>query len=245
MTEPQIRQKVVDCAKTFIGAKQGSTLHKKIIDTYNSQKVLPLSYRMTYTAPWCAASVTAWSIMAGTYDVIPAECSCSRMIVKAKEMGIWIENDAYIPKIGDFVIYDWGDSGKGDNIGEPDHVGLVSNVSRSAFAVIEGNMGSSHTCGTRTMQINGRYIRGFISPKYKDLIKVEYVNCYVGLPILHKGDIGTYVKVLQALLNGAGYDCGEIDGSFGPATEAQVKKIKATGVVDSNVWVTLFKKNGG
>lgn len=243
MTEQQIRQKVVDCAKKYIGAKQGSTLHKKIVDTYNSQKVLPVGYRMTYTASWCACSVTAWSIMAGTYDIIPAECSCSRMIEKAKQMGIWVENDAYVPKIGDFIIYDWEDTGKGDNVGAPNHVGLVYNVGTSTFGVIEGNMGSSHACGTRNMQINGKYIRGFVTPKYAELIKPEFTNCSVTLPVLHKGDIGNYVKVLQVLLNGAGYNCGDIDGSFGPATEAQVKKIKSTGTVDSSVWVTLFKKN--
>lgn len=243
MTEQQIRQKVVDVARKYLGTKKGSPKHKKIVDTYNSQKLLPQGYKLKYTDHWCAGSVTAWSMLAGSYDIFPAECSCGRMITKAKSMGIWVEDDAYTPKIGDFVLYDWDDNGKGDCTGDPEHVGLVEAVVGKNFMVIEGNMGSNSVVGERKMQINGRYIRGFVTPKYAELIKPEFTNCSVTLPILHKGDKGTYVKVLQALLNGVGYNCGDIDGSFGPATEAQVKKIKSTGVVDSSVWTTLFQKN--
>jgi N-acetylmuramoyl-L-alanine amidase len=41
---------------------------------------------------------------------------------------------------------------------------------------------------------------------------------------MQKGDKGEDVKALQILLNGRGYDCGNVDGIFGSKTEAQVIK---------------------
>lgn len=53
-----------------------------------------------------------------------------------------------------------------DNTGTPDHVGVIVEVHESAgyFVVVEGNY--SNAVKKRTLSINGRYIRGFISPKY-------------------------------------------------------------------------------
>ena len=55
-----------------------------------------------------------------------------------------------------------------DCTGVPDHVGTVTEVYEKAgyFVVTEGNY--SNAVKKRTMLINGRYIRGFISPKYTD-----------------------------------------------------------------------------
>lgn len=242
MTEKEIRQKVVDVARGYLGAKKGSPKHKKIVDTYNSQKLLPQGYKLKYTDHWCAGSVTAWSMLAGSYDIIPAECSCGRMITKAKSMGIWVEDDAYTPKIGDFVLYDWDDNGKGDRTGDPEHVGLVEAVVGKNFMVIEGNMGSNSVVGERKMQINGRYIRGFITPNYRSLKTTVWTRPAAYLPALRRGDKGGYVVVLQTLLNLRGQDCGEVDGDFGEKTERAVKQIHSTGVVDAVVWNKLLRK---
>lgn len=51
------------------------------------------------------------------------------------------------------------------NTGWPDHVGIVESVNGSTMKVIEGNM--SDAVGRRTMQVNGRYIRGYGLPKFK------------------------------------------------------------------------------
>ena len=40
-------------------------------------------------------------------DLIPVECSCGKAVEKAQSMGIWQENDAYVPQIGDIIMYDW------------------------------------------------------------------------------------------------------------------------------------------
>ena len=97
---------------------------------------------------------------------MPIEISCYYIIERAKAMGIWVENDAYVPSPGDAVIYDWDDNGIGDNTGNPDHIGTVETVNASAgtFTVIEGNY--SNAVKRRTMGINGKFIRGFICPRY-------------------------------------------------------------------------------
>ena len=49
MTEKEIRSKVVEIAKGWLGCKESDGSHKKIIDTYNACKPLPRSYAVKYT----------------------------------------------------------------------------------------------------------------------------------------------------------------------------------------------------
>ena len=169
MTEQQIRQNVVDTFKSFLGAKRGDARHKKIVDAYNAHKPLPQGYKVSYTDPWCATTVSAVAIMCGLSDIIPQECSCSRQIALLKKIGAWQESDKYIPKIGDLVYYDWDDGANyatTDDAGAPEHVGMVCAVTSTGFTVIEGNKGSTSEVGYRSVKLNGRYIRGFGTPNY-------------------------------------------------------------------------------
>ncbi|MDE6983893.1 MAG: hypothetical protein K2O99_05065, partial [Lachnospiraceae bacterium] len=132
MTESQVRQKIVNVMQGWIGLKRSDRSHAPIIDAYNSNKPLPRGYKVTYTDAYCAATTSAAAISAGYADIIPIECSCYYLTEAAKKMGIWQENDAYIPKPGDEVLYDWQDGvnyAATDNRGAPDHVGMVEAVS--------------------------------------------------------------------------------------------------------------------
>ena len=80
MTEHQLRALVVETAKEYLGCKESDGSHKKIIDLYNSQKPLPVGYKVTYTDAWCATFVSAMAVKLGLTDIILPECSCSRMI---------------------------------------------------------------------------------------------------------------------------------------------------------------------
>ena len=148
-----------------INSLKGEAGHQKILEVYNAQKPLPRGYKLKSTDYWCAATVTAVFLMNGGCDF--AECSCPRMIDKAKKRGIWQENDAYKPQIGDVVMYDWQDNGKGDNIGEADHVGIVVSVAANGkdFVVREGN--KKGKLDDRVMVVNGKCIRGYILPHYQ------------------------------------------------------------------------------
>ena len=164
MTEQQLRKKYVDYAITYLGCKESDGSFKKTIDLYNSHKPLAQGYKMKYTDAWCACYVSAMAIGCGLTDIIPLEVSCGRYITLAKQKGIWVESDSYTPKQGDLILYDWDDTGSGDAASGADHIGIVVSVSGKSIKVIEGNNGDA--VAYRTIQVNGRYIRGFVTPKY-------------------------------------------------------------------------------
>lgn len=163
------RNTIVNILLGWIGTKQGDSTHKAIIDLYNTFTPRPRGYKVTYTDSWCAATWSAAAVKAGYTAIIPVECSCYYLIERARDMGIWVEDDAYIPAPGDAVLYDWDDGpnyAATDNKGTPEHVGTVWKVEGGIIYVIEGN--KSNAVGVREIPINGRYIRGFICPKYTE-----------------------------------------------------------------------------
>lgn len=159
------RQSVIDQCKKWIGCKEADGSHKKIIDAYNDGRPSG-AYKMKYSDPWCACAVSAVAIVTGYTSIIPVAVGCGDMLNKFKNKGRWKEADNYVPSIGDVMFYDWDDSGKGDNTGSPDHVGIVYSVSRNNISVWEGNKGSDGVCGIRKMEVNGKYIRGYGIPNY-------------------------------------------------------------------------------
>lgn len=170
-TEKELRQKLVNTAESYMGAVRGSSKHKHLIDVFN--KIKPDGWAMTYSAYWCAASASAFAIIAFGVDkakkFFPLSANCGTIVTKAKKMGIWKEKDSYKPKEGDWILYDWDDSGRGDNTGGPDHVGTVKKVSNGVITVIEGN--KHNKVDDREIKIDGRYIRGFVTPKFSEMAK--------------------------------------------------------------------------
>ena len=156
---------LVDVAKSWMGKNEEDGSFKEIIDLYNSQSVLPRSYKVKYTDEWCATFVSACAIKAGLTDIVPTECSCPQMIRLFQDKGKWVEADNYIPSTGDVIFYDWQDSGSGDNTGVADHVGIVASCDGAQIQVIEGNMGSGYV-GERSIRVNGKFIRGYGVPNY-------------------------------------------------------------------------------
>lgn len=158
------RLTIVNTARACIGTKEHTDRHRTILKIYNDYVKRWGLYQVKESDAWCATFVSACFIASGLPHIFPIECSCSRMLSKANTMGIWVENDAYKPKIGDLILYDWQDSGKGDNVGNPDHVGIVENVVFNRITVIEGNY--SDSVKRRVIGLNSRYIRGYITPRY-------------------------------------------------------------------------------
>lgn len=174
-TETDNRKRIVNVAKSYIGTVGGSSNHSDILHFFNSVK--PQGYTAHKYDPWCSEFVSACAIQTfGKKDAItyfPLTASCPRMVIEAKAKSIFVERDSYVPKMGDFILYDWDDSGKGENTNSPDHVGIVEKVKDGAITVIEGNMGSGRgKVGRRTIKVDGRYIRGFVTPHY-DRIKAK------------------------------------------------------------------------
>ena len=171
MTESKLRNKVISGITKYNESKQGSAGHKKILKIFNDSGLCK-RYKMTVNDAWCATTASAAYIKAGLTKIFPCvECSCSRMIELAKKAGIWVEKDSYIPEPADLILYDWDDSGSGDNTGAPEHVGIVVSVLGDVIKVFEGN--KDNACGYRNIKVNGRFIRGYITPDFKSIATAE------------------------------------------------------------------------
>lgn len=257
MTEQQLRQAVVDTILGWVGCNETDGSHKKIIDIYNSHKPLARGYTLKYTDAWCAGTVSAVAIVNNITDIMPTEVGVGKMIDLYKKLGRWMESDGYTPQIGDVCMYAWSDDGNGECTSGADHVGIVTKVSGTTFWVTEGNY--SDSVKTRTMQVNGRYIRGFGLPDYagkatgaaSSMPEINDADVFVSpkLRQLKKGvKDGGDVKAVQTLLIVGGYSCGTqgADGSFGNSTDAAVRKyqsdngLTADGVVGAVTWGRLL-----
>lgn len=159
------RSEIVKQAQSWIGCNEKDGSHKEIIDVYNSHEPLARGYKIGYNGSWCSAFVSAVAIKCGYTEIIPTEVSCYYHIELFKKLGCWVESDNYIPKPGDCILYDWEDTGKGDDIGSPNHIGIVEKVVGDTIHIIDGN-NSNDAVGRRTIKINGKYIRGYGVPKY-------------------------------------------------------------------------------
>lgn len=225
MTELQLRATVVEAAAAWLGFKESDKSHRKIIDVYNSHKPRARAYKVKYTDAWCAAFVSAVAISCGLTDIMPTECSCSKMIQLYKAQGRWEESDEYVPSAGDIVMYDWDDDSKGDNKGAPDHVGIVTHVDSGWIEVIEGNY--NNAVAYHDLQIGGKYIRGYCLPDYASKADKERYGKEITITLhqLSRGCCGEEVRAMQILLMAGGYDVGKYgaDGEFGADTEKAVR----------------------
>lgn len=201
MTERDLRQRVVEEAEKDLGAKQYSARHEQIIRDFNK---IPGMGGMKDSYFWCAASVSVWGWRAGCGSIYYPSASCNQMIAKYRAHGRYIDNDAYIPKPGDLIMYNWDAQRYGDDRGEVDHVGLVTKVTGQYIQVIEGNR--NNAVQLRTIGVDWIYTSGFCIPDFAKLATAEK----------------DWVAALQAALN-ASYDLNlEIDGSCGPLTRQAI-----------------------
>lgn len=164
MNVSEVRKKFAAMAAGYVGVKEGTAQHHAIIDRYNAHKPLARGYAVKYTDAWCATFGSEIAIEAGYTDIIPTECGCEAQIKLWQKMGRWCENDAKVPEPGDYIYYDWDDNGVGDCKGNSDHVGIVESCDGKTIVVVEGN--KNNAVGRRTLQVNGRYIRGYGVPDF-------------------------------------------------------------------------------
>ena len=202
--------KIVDQAKAWLGKNEKDGSHKEIIDIYNGHKPLARGYKVNWkTDPWCAVFVSSVAIQLGYTDIIPTECSCSKMIELLKKIDSFVEDESVVPSPGWILFYDWGDNGKGDNKGAPDHVGIVEKVSGNTITVIEGNY--SDSVKRRTIGVNGKTIRGYGVPKYDaepvveeksiDALAREVIDGKHGNGAERKASLGDQYDAVQKRVN--------------------------------------------
>ena len=140
-----------------------------------------------------------------------------------KKAGRWTQT----PKRGDQIFF--GGSG---------HTGIVTGVAGGIVNTIEGNKGDKVTrC---SYGIHSPSIIGYGRPKYELIGTIPESEEY-DMPQIQRGSKGKAVKILQIILGDL-----EVDGSFGPATQAATlafqKKhgLTADGIVGPKTWRALF-----
>ena len=219
---------------------------------------------MKYGWAWCACTWSATAIKLGYTDIMPIEIGCEELINQAKKMGCWVEADNYVANIGDAVLYDWNDNGVGDCTGYADHIGTIIEVNKSQgyFIVMEGNYKDS--VRRRKLAINGRYIRGFITPKYTDdtisyvpptktetTVKSERSGYMFNPEVVKSGSKGTSVLLVQEILKSRGFKGSDgkdlsLDREAGPNTIYAIKQyqksrgLTADGICGTNTWKDLI-----
>ena len=158
-----LRLKTALCAARWLGVKEGSREHGEILEVYNGIRPLPRGYAMEKSDPWCAAFASAVAVMAGAGERYPLECGCSKIIEGAKMRGIWVEDDAHVPQIGDWLLYNWEAKASEDDTGAPDHVGVVIGMEKGEILVVEGNY--DNAVKLRRVPLDWQKIRGFVCPE--------------------------------------------------------------------------------
>ena len=220
----------VKLMQSWIGKNESDGSHKFIIDIYNDHRPLARGYKVKYDDAWCATTLSSVSITLGHEDITPIECSCGHQIEMWQKMGCWIEDDAHIPNPGEWMYYDWDDSGKGDNTGWPEHVGMVEKVVNGVITVIEGNYNNS--VKRRNIKVNAKNIRGFGVPKY-DSEPVETPakttsSTSTSKPANKPTVVAVNSKVLEfqkaAIKDGFKFPKYGADGEWGSECEAVAKK---------------------
>ena len=153
-----------------------------------------------------------------------ALCSASANYYKANNA--WFST----PAKGDQVFFY---SGGGIN-----HTGIVIDVTGGLVVCVEGN--SSDAVRKNTYRLGDSYIAGFGRPNWAvfeggvaddepeptpapepEPPKQELCCIEVQLPVIQYGDASMYVKVMQTLLIGRGFNCGwyGADGEYGQQTK--------------------------
>lgn len=160
-----VREAIVNTAIRYNGMAFKGGSHRTLIDEFNKHK--PDGWAMTYTANFCAACASAIAYLCGVGDAYPCSANVGTIVAKAKNMGIWVENDAYVPTSGDWIVYAWDDNGRGDNVTGASHVGIVVSTGGGYINVFEFNIGNRHSTGYRKIAVNGRFIRGFVVPNFQ------------------------------------------------------------------------------
>lgn len=125
------------------------------------------------------------------------------------------------------------------------HVGICTAWDGTYITTIDGNTGTGNEANGGAVMERKRhkkYVVAVARPKYSGGENTVEIS----VEVLKSGSKGDSVKALQILLNGHGYSCGTVDGSFGPKTLSAVKKfqnakkLSVDGSVGAQTWTALL-----
>ena len=221
----------ISIADAEVGYREGANNHTKYGDTMHELQ----PRNMDKNAAWCDAFVdwviyqtckrfgygaeTARQVLCGDFDDYTYNS-----VALYKKAGRW----AQTPKRGDQIFF--GGSG---------HTGIVTSVSGGIVNTIEGNKGDKVTRCSYSK--SSPSIIGYGRPKYELIGGTIPESEEYDMPQIQRGSKGKAVKILQIILGDL-----EVDGSFGPATQAATLDFQrkhgltADGIVGPKTWRALF-----
>lgn len=135
-------------AREYIGIKELSKQHKKIVDTYNTIKPLPHEYKVSYYNSWCAVFVSFIELKCKVKNAV-YDCNCVSMLLTAKKKGLFKKE----PKKNYIIFYSWNCNGVAE------HVGIVEKVDGDIITTIEGNY--SDVVKRRRINKTSKFIIGY------------------------------------------------------------------------------------
>ena len=243
MTIEQGKQKVVDTARAEVGYHEGANNWTKYADDPN---VIKLYGSSKQNLAWCGTFANWVYMKAFGYDIgsrltYGGSAACANAAQLYKNHGAFTRT----PQLADQAFYYAS--------GGINHTGIVVDIQDHAFYAVEGNY--SDKVSLVRHNIYGSDVAGFGRPDWgiisNDSGKVDTVEPVeedhsLILPLLRTGSVGTSVSLLQSLLSLRKFPCGEIDGEFGPLTQAAVNrfqkwaKISVDGVCGKDTWIALL-----
>ena len=222
---------VLSIAESYLGYHEGSNNKTIFGDTMHALQ----PRNMDANAPWCDAFVDfcvykmcqrfgygaemARKVLCGDFDDYTYNS-----VALYKKAGRWTQT----PRRGDQIFF--GGSG---------HTGIVTSVSGGIVNTIEGNKGDKVTRCSYSK--SSPSIIGYGRPKYELIGGTIPESEEYDMPQIQRGSKGKAVKILQIILGDL-----EIDGSFGPATQAATLDFQrkhglaADGIVGPKTWRALL-----
>ena len=221
----------ISIADAEVGTHEGANNHTKYGDEMHALQ----PRNMDKNAPWCDAFVDwviyktcqrfgygaemAKKVLCGDFDDYTYNS-----VALYKKAGRWFST----PKRGDQIFF--GGSG---------HTGIVTGVAGGIVNTIEGNKGDKVTRCSYSK--SSPSIIGYGRPRYELIGGTIPESEEYDMPQIQRGSKGKAVKILQIILGDL-----EVDGSFGPATQAATLDFQrkhglgADGIVGPKTWRALF-----
>lgn len=238
MTDNEKIEHLMDVAKSCIGTKEDPPGSNNVIYNtwYYGREVSGDSY------PWCAAWVSWVFNEAGLSDYFYGGKKCASCTTIRDFHKDRIVTDNF--KYGDLIFFNFKKGTLDPLTSTCYHMGFFSSQTATTITTIDGNT-------SNTSEDNG----GSVMKKTRmkdvvvcgirligDLENIKYQNC--SLPIIRNGYTMPATTAIQGALNALGYDCGKVDGIFGPNTEAGVRAFQeANGLyVDGRVGKDTYRK---
>lgn len=129
------RKEFVDAAKSYIGYTSYNDSYKHIIDSYNKIPEIPRDFRVQYSDPWGCTFISYLVKECKACDIIPIECSIGKFIVASNDLHIYDDSYDRKAELGDIIFHTW--FGMGDCCNYPTHIGVISQLNKYHFTVIE------------------------------------------------------------------------------------------------------------